>query len=442
MSIGTALKPAALTLKFSDAQLEAQFNREYREVPQYFRLVTGALLGLMVLISITGLFVQFSVNRHGVQRLLWFAMIPLSAAALACLHTPSGARRPHRLAIVYIVLMGAVCIAWPRFSMEEGLAATYGFSYTAFLLFAMFAFARLSPLTALSLGALLLAAYVAVVGTIPGLALDVFGSHIPLLLGTGAVGFSIGYLTEFNERRAFALRMLIEQRESQLSEERDKLRLSEARLIEEKGKSEALLLSVLPQSIVARLKEEGRSIADGIVECTVLFCDLVGFTALAQEMGPRALVSLLNRLFSAFDSLCEKHGLEKIKTIGDAYMVAGGVPEYVENHAAAVADMALEMLLSLEDFNRQNDTKLGLRIGMHSGPVVAGIIGTRKFSYDLWGDTVNTAARMESHGEPGRVQMTEATGRLLGRTHAVEERGFVEVKGKGRLKTFWLTGRL
>ena len=262
-----------------------------------------------------------------------------------------------------------------------------------------------------------------------------------LILAAGVFGFGIGYLIELNARRSFAARMLIEEREQQLREEKENLTRSEARLREEQEKSDALLLSVLPRSIAARLKEEGKSIADGIVECTVLFSDLVGFTGLSQELGPRALVDLLNRMFSAFDALSEKHGLEKIKTIGDAYMVAGGVPEYKSDHASAIAKMALDMCSFIEQFSIDNNLALDVRIGIHSGPVVAGIIGTKKFSYDLWGDAVNMAARMESHGLAGKIQTTEATYLLLRRHFRLEERGDVEVKGKGTLRTYWLLGK-
>jgi class 3 adenylate cyclase len=399
---------------------------------RYYRLLAASLLGFMVIISLTGLVVEFSVNREGIQQLLWLAMIPVTAAALAALYTPFGAGRPQAVVGAYLVAMGAICVLHPRVRGDALLAETYGFSYPAFLLFLLLAFGRLAPPRALAAAGALIAAYALVQGNWLGAA--VVANHVPLLLGAGALGFAVGYLAERNVRQLFAARAEVEDRERRLAE-------SEARLRVERDKSEALLLSVLPESIAARLKAEGRSIADGIVECTVLFSDLVGFTTLAQELGPRALVDLLNRLFSVFDDLCPKHGLEKIKTIGDAYMAAAGVPEYRENHAPATADMALDMLASLRRFNAEHGTALSLRVGVHSGPVIAGIIGTRKFSYDLWGDAVNTAARMESHGLAGRIQVTEATAHLLRRTHELEERGMIEVKGKGAVRTFWLIGR-
>ena len=420
------------TLEFPDPALEARFEAEYRSGPvRYYRLLAAMVLGFMVITSVTGLVIEFSVNREGIQQLLWFALIPATTAALAVLFVPSGTRHLQGVVMTYFVVVGAICILHPRVRGDILLAETYGYSYPAFLLFLLLAFGRMSQSKALAATAMLVAAYT--LTAISWLGAGVVANHVPLLLGASALGFGVGYLTERNVRQLFAARAEVEERELRLAE-------SEAKLRQERDKSEALLLSVLPQSIAARLKVEGRSIADGIVECTVLFADLVGFTGLAQDMGPRALVSLLNELFSRFDELCERHDLEKIKTIGDAYMAAAGVPEYREAHSGAAADMALAMLATVQQFNLDHGTALTLRIGIHSGPLIAGIIGTRKFSYDLWGDAVNTAARMESQGLPGRIQVTEATARLLRRTHELEERGTIEVKGKGSIRTFWLVG--
>jgi len=199
---------------------------------------------------------------------------------------------------------------------------------------------------------------------------------------------------ERSVRQVFAARAVAEDRERRLAE-------SEAKLLAAQQRSEELILSLLPASIVHRLRSQDGAIADGIAECTVLFADLVGFSALSREIGPARAGALLNRLFSDFDALCREHGLEKIKTIGDAYMAAAGVPDYVDDHPARVADAALAMLASVERFNAEAGMALGVRVGLHCGPVIAGIIGTGKFAYDLWGETVNTASRMESHGSSG-----------------------------------------
>lgn len=203
------------------------------------------------------------------------------------------------------------------------------------------------------------------------------------------------------------------------------------------GKSERLLLNILPSSIASRLKEEQRPIADGFANVTVLFADIVGFTQLSTRMQPEELVELLNQIFSEFDDIAEHLGLEKIKTIGDAYMVASGLPHPRTDHAEAIADMALAMRDIISRMRARDDIPLRLRVGIHTGPVVAGVIGWKKFIYDLWGDTVNTASRMESHGLPDEIQVSDATHRLLAASFVLVPRGEIEVKGIGRMQT-WL----
>jgi len=209
-------------------------------------------------------------------------------------------------------------------------------------------------------------------------------------------------------------------------------------LILEQAKSERLLLNVLPDVIAARLKESEEIIADGFEDVTVLFADIAGFTPLAARLSPEELVRMLDGLFSEFDAIAASHGLEKIKTIGDAYMVAGGLPVPRADHAPAIAEMALEMRDAVE---RVSGGSLAVRIGVDTGPVVAGVIGRTKFIYDLWGDTVNTASRMESHGVPGEVQMTSRTAERLRERYDIAARGVIDVKGKGPMETFFLAGR-
>ena len=209
----------------------------------------------------------------------------------------------------------------------------------------------------------------------------------------------------------------------------------------ERQKSERLLLNILPKAITSRLKHGERVIADYFEDVTVLFADIVGFTTLSTQMSPVDLVDLLNDIFSHFDRLAAQHGLEKIKTIGDAYMVVGGLPTPKLNHAEAIADMALGIQKAIVQFNQEHDKALSIRIGIHTGPVVAGIIGTTRFSYDLWGDTVNIASRMESHGVEGGIQVTTAAYERLKDTYLFEKRGEIQVKGKGKMKTYLLTGR-
>ena len=207
------------------------------------------------------------------------------------------------------------------------------------------------------------------------------------------------------------------------------------------ARSEALLLNVLPKAIAHRLKREPGVIAESHDDVTDLFADVVDFTPFAEHTEPARVVGVLNDIFTAFDSLAQRHGLERIKTIGDAYMVAAGLPDPRADHATAMAEMALEMRDEFARHCKPLGLELSIRIGIASGPVIAGVIGTHKFTYDLWGDTVNTAIRMELQGLADRIQVSEATYRLLGDVYVLEDRGEVDVKGKGRLRAYLLVGR-
>jgi class 3 adenylate cyclase len=220
--------------------------------------------------------------------------------------------------------------------------------------------------------------------------------------------------------------------------ERDK---AQAALEREQARSEALLLNILPAPIAERLKAGSQTIADGYAEATILFADLVGFTRMSSSISPEQVVAMLNRLFSRFDELSGRFGIEKIKTIGDAYMACAGVPVARPDHAEAIADMALAMQDAIREHNSEFGSNLQIRIGINSGPVVAGVIGLRKFIYDLWGDTVNLASRMESNGVPGRIQVSAATWERLRERYDFEARGDIEVKGIGRVQAYLLNGR-
>ncbi len=222
---------------------------------------------------------------------------------------------------------------------------------------------------------------------------------------------------------------------------RDREQAIAAQLRDEKEHSEALLLNILPQTIMARLRAGESAIADHFAAVTILFCDIVDFTPLAGRVAPAELIEMLNRLFTGFDQLAVERGLEKIKTIGDAYMVAGGLPEPRAEHAIAVADMGLRMLDVVHETAEALGRPLSVRIGIHSGPVVAGIIGRNKFIYDVWGDTVNTASRMETYGAPGRVHVSDATQQLIEGAFRCEARDALDIRGKGVMQTFFVTGR-
>ncbi len=210
----------------------------------------------------------------------------------------------------------------------------------------------------------------------------------------------------------------------------------------EQEKSERLLLNVLPASIAGRLKQGEHTIAERYADVTVLFADLVGFTTLVKRTDPVELVGLLNELFSRFDRIAGRLGLEKIKTIGDCYLVVGGLPEARPDHPAAVAGMALEMLEQLKAFNRERGMRLRLRLGLHTGPVVAGVIGYQKFAYDLWGATVNLASRLQTSGLPNRIHLSATTADRLRTGFRFTERGVIAFKGMGRVRTCLLVGRI
>lgn len=228
--------------------------------------------------------------------------------------------------------------------------------------------------------------------------------------------------------------------EAALQEKNRQLETARREVEIERDKSEQLLLNVLPPAIAGRLKDHETTIADRYSEATVLFADLVGFTKLAQTMDAESVVRMLNEIFTRFDALTDRYGLEKIKTIGDCYMAVGGVPERRADHCEAVAAMALDMIRELDAYNAASGHSLQIRIGINTGAVVAGVIGRKKFIYDLWGDAVNTASRMESHGEPSRIHATQAVVDAIGHVYRFEGRGEIDVKGKGPMATWFLAG--
>lgn len=209
---------------------------------------------------------------------------------------------------------------------------------------------------------------------------------------------------------------------------------------EERAKSDRLLLNVLPRDIAEQLKEHDEVIATRHPAVSVLFADVVGFTALSDRLEPDEVVDMLNDVFSHFDSLVDRHGLEKIRTMGDAYMVASGVPSSRDDHAQVLARMALEMMDYVPGRQAHQDLSLQFRIGMSSGPAMAGVIGRAKFQYDVWGVTVNTASRMEAHGLPGRIQLSSTIHELLDGDFVCERRGLVDIKGMGQMETWFLVG--
>jgi class 3 adenylate cyclase len=239
------------------------------------------------------------------------------------------------------------------------------------------------------------------------------------LFGSCVIGTFASYFLESGARRNFLQQLLIEQ---------------------ERLRSEALLLNVLPAPIADRLKG-GEEVVDAFDEVTVLFADIVDFTPFSATLTPHELVTFLNEVFSRFDALVERDDLEKIKTMGDAYMVVGGIPSPRSDHAERIADLALEMQEEAGRMAEGIGAGIQLRIGLNTGPVVAGVIGTRKFSYDLWGDTVNTASRMQAIAAPGKIEVTQRLYERLNEAYRFEGPTAVLVKGKGEMLTYRLTGR-
>lgn len=209
----------------------------------------------------------------------------------------------------------------------------------------------------------------------------------------------------------------------------------------ERAESERLLLNILPEQIAQRLKSNKGVIADRFEEASVLFADIVGFTALTRSLSADEMVAWLNEVYSQFDEFVQWYNIEKIRTIGDNYMVASGVPDPRDDHAVVLADLALKMREHVASMPPVRNHRISFRIGINSGPVVGGVIGTHKFQYDVWGEAVNLASRMESHGEPGRIQVTNATYKLIKNDFVCKPRGTVQVKGEGELESWFVEGR-
>jgi class 3 adenylate cyclase len=238
---------------------------------------------------------------------------------------------------------------------------------------------------------------------------------------------------------------LIEQTNSELQSKNERLKefieeINQLNVVlgKEQTKADNLLLNILPPEIATRLKDGEETIADHFENVTVIFTDIVGFTNLASLISATTIVKLLNLLFSRFDALLDHYNVEKIKTIGDSYMLAAGIPKPSKDHALQAASFTFAMQNELRQFVASTGYPISMRVGMHCGSVVAGIIGTKKFVYDLWGDTVNIASRMESHGEPGRIHCSESVYEELRDIYKFEERGTIDVKGKGKMKTYFL----
>jgi class 3 adenylate cyclase len=421
---GTGPAVRALTGAFVDAELERAFLEEHT--------TSVRLASRWPLLVATTSFLAYSVHDWlvvpEILRLaltLRFALFaPVALLTLALTYVP---KRPvfHELS----VLAYGVCINTVVLAIGVAARSTEGFFlYTAYaILFVTLGpfVAKMTVLTQAAYTALTLTAFQLVLALQTPVAspLAVVSTSLTLVC-MGLIACVLAHQTGSLARAAFVQRRLIEEQVVALDRE--------------KAKSDALLLNILPASVAARLKEDGRTIADGFAQITVLFSDIVGFTGMSDRLPPDEVVRRLNAIFSRFDALADVHDVEKIKTIGDAYMVAGGLTGRRTDHAQAVVAMAIDMQRALRELAPELGEELRVRIGIHTGPVVAGVIGTKKFVYDIWGDTVNMASRMESHGIAGRTQLSEATARLLGDAYPLEPRGEIDLKGKGLVRAFLL----
>jgi class 3 adenylate cyclase len=410
-------KQHPILLEFEDAELERAYADELFELHQrrQARVVFAVVILYAIVLPLLDWFVIPDV--FGVAlRLRMLVLLPTQAALYSLAFT----RHYRRLFMTLLVV--PMLLGWVVFYYLGAIAKPPG-SYLYVLWPALFMLGM--PLTFKLTVRRALVANLAVFVLYIAMEVMVIKHPLPVLVFTVAAYISATGTGVFFGRVA--------------DESMRALFIQKRHLDAERARAEALLLNILPEPIAERLKAQPGAIADGHAEATVLFSDIVGFTPLSERLTPSELVDLLNGLFTRFDDLAEQHGLEKIKTIGDAYMVAGGVPFDRGDHTGAVVAMALDMQREVAQLARARAVPLDVRIGIHTGPVVAGVIGKKKFSYDLWGDTVNTAARMESHGVPGAIQVSDAVRERLGERFRFDPRGEIEIKGKGKMRTWLLS---
>lgn len=418
--------------RFHNADWEARFRSE--QIASTCRLLQPAVL---VFLALDLLVIGGAVGRHGltldqpIVQLCVLIGLVLAGFGLAFRLTrerPSGGLNFALAGTLVLLIYAAPPLLLGRAERPELRFSLLEFGYAGPLLFAFTSFAilRLALLPAALLNLAGITIYATVLQAVAWFpTLDRF-LHVTILSFGLVLGVLSGWIIDRLMRESFVQRELLAERERDIARERER--------------SDALLRNILPDSIAARLKAGESPIADGPLEAGILFADLTGFTPLAARLPPPAVVALLDELFSGFDAIVARHGLEKIKTVGDAYMTAAGIPLPCADPVAAVARAALEMRDLVQSLRSTDGRLPQVRIGIDAGPVVAGVIGRAKFAYDLWGDAVNTAARMESTGEPGRIHVTARVAEQLAGRFLLTPRGEVEIKGKGRMPTCWLEG--
>ena len=408
-------RPRAVTLRFSDRDAESAFISDHDEAA----LPQQRIVGLLAIGFYAGFGVLDTlVVTDGLDRilLLRFSIVcPAIAVAVAISWRPWASRvaQPLSCGVVVLAALGLDVIP-----LIATVPDDYSRTGTLLILMFLFAFARIRFIWAISTAPLLVAGYAAV-QAIENAPLDQVLYNDFFLLSFIVIGVSTSYTLERLRRLEFVRRR---------------------ELTAERQRSDDLLHNILPKEIATRLRENPASIADSEAEASVLFADIVGFTPFSSSVAPAEVVRLLDMLFRHFDDLCEDRGIEKIKTIGDAYMAVAGIPRPDPHHATSIVELAFGMQRAAAEVSPHWPSPLALRIGIASGPVVAGVIGRKKFAYDLWGDTVNTASRMESHGRPNRIQVSESTYQLLRDRYAFGGPQTTEIKGKGPMTTYFLLG--
>ena len=403
------------TLRFDDEELEHRYQAEEGARGLTAFRITAA--GGVILWTLAAILIPFGTSIP--VRSAWLTAGPMAGANLFCflLHRRATTLDRQHLILALLTTANGLILIWlavigdvlPGYAVGAiGLLFVLGFiSRTGFVFAAMRT-------------AVIAAGFLTAAATYRGqrdLLIDVF------LLVAISAGSLLGLRRLERDRRVVFHQALVIAEQS-------------AEIQREQEETERLLLNILPASVSRRLRSGESPIADSYSSVSVLFADIVGFTPLAAAMRPTEVIEFLSELFVSFDGLVEERGLEKIKTIGDAYMAVGGLPDPLEGHAVRVVDLGIEMIRALS--NRRDGPSLSLRIGVHSGPVAGGVIGRRRFAYDVWGDTVNLASRLEQQGVAGRVHVSEATGALIAERFTVQPRGPVELRGHGAMNTFFV----
>lgn len=407
-----------LSLRFLDRELERRYQHATgAESLGGLRVITGAsalLWGIAAILLPIGTELPAEIATP-----ISLVMAAVSLVAfLAARWTPT-LDRQHALASILTSANGLVILA---LASTGGALPGYGVS-AVMLLFAYGFVSRTRFIYAALRSAIIAAGFIVAAANWDGPSLLIDG----FIFVAAVIGTLLALrLLERARRRVFFQDVVIGEQAEALRSEMEK--------------SDRLLLNVLPASIAARLRETDERIAEHYPSVTVLFADVVGFTAMAAPLPPAAVVDILSEMFNCFDELVAERGLEKIKTIGDSYMAAGGLPEPLDDHAVRVVDLGMAMLSELERLNERLGLSLQIRVGIHSGAVVGGVIGSRKFAFDLWGDTVNVANRLERAGVPGCIHLSEATSRLVRDRYTSQPRGSVELRGRGSIQSYLITG--